>query len=413
MRKGGEGGLLDPLADALEWLYSTQWFGVKLGLEGMQRLVFASGVDLQAGPRFFHVAGTNGKGSTCAMLASICREAGIRTGLYTSPHLVSLRERFQFEGEHIAEGELRDALQRLRVMVKGWDPHPTFFELVTVLALEWFQCKGAEVVVLETGMGGRLDATNVVTPMVSVLTPVGQDHQQYLGATLGEIALEKAGIVKRGVPVVSAPQDPEVMAVFKKQCLLMGSPFAVVDHPWTNSAPTLAGEVQRWNAALAVAAIRAAQLPVTEEECRRGLAKVRWPGRFDVVREDLVLDGAHNPAAAAVLVHTWRERFGSARASVVFGALEDKDVPAILRTLAPLAKEFILVPIQNPRSIGAQRLSSMVAEAMPSVPVRLAGDVSEALAMQSDAPKLVTGSLYLVGEVLAHLKGEPRRCTVQ
>ena len=218
------------LGEALEWLYGTQLFGVKLGLEGMRRLAGALGVALggEAAPRFIHVAGTNGKGSTCALLESVCRAAGRRTGLYTSPHLVSLRERFRLDGALISEAELCEGLHRIRELVSEWKPHPTFFEIVTALGLEWFQRKGAEWVVLETGMGGRLDATNVVTPVVSVLTPVGLDHQQYLGTGLAQIAAEKAGILKAAMPAVSAPQSPEVLEVFQRVAMEKGASLRLV-----------------------------------------------------------------------------------------------------------------------------------------------------------------------------------------
>jgi dihydrofolate synthase/folylpolyglutamate synthase len=418
MERGGAHGL----GGALEWLYGTQLFGVKLGLDGMRRLAGALGVALggEAAPRFIHVAGTNGKGSTCALVESVCRASGLRTGLYTSPHLVSLRERFRLNGELISETELCDALHRIRKLVSEWEPHPTFFEIVTVLALEWFQRKEAECVVLETGMGGRLDATNVVTPVVSVLTPVGLDHQQYLGTTLAQIAAEKAGILKPGVPAVSAPQSQEVLAVFERVALEKGSSLRVVSAPWSDGPVGLAGTVQRWNASLAVAALMAAGLEPGAPALRSGLAQVHWPGRFQRLAADLIVDGAHNPAAAAALVETWREVFPGEKAAVIFGALQDKDAREVLRLLAPIAGELILVPVQSPRSFDLSQLRRLAAESVRpeggalAVDIFEAADVASALARSTKGRRrLVAGSLYLVGEVLALHTGTAQERSAQ
>jgi dihydrofolate synthase/folylpolyglutamate synthase len=409
------------LGEALEWLYGTQLFGVKLGLEGMRRLAGALGIALggEAAPRFLHVAGTNGKGSTCALLESVCRAAGRRTGLYTSPHLVSLRERFRLDGELISEAELCEALHRIRLLVCEWEPHPTFFEIVTALGLEWFQRKGAEWVVLETGMGGRLDATNVVTPAVSVLTPVGLDHQQYLGTGLAQIAAEKAGILKAGVPAVSAPQSPEVLEVFERVAREKGASLRVVGEPWGGGPVGLAGTVQRWNAALAVAALEAVGLKPGVEALRLGFAQVQWPGRFQRLAADLVVDGAHNPAAASALVETWREMYPGEKASLIFGALEDKDAGAVLRLLAPIIGELTLVPVQSPRSFALDRLRQLADGALLHGGGALApgifeaADVASALARGAKGRRLVAGSLYLVGEVLALHTGTAQERSAQ
>jgi dihydrofolate synthase/folylpolyglutamate synthase len=400
----------DGLSEELAWLYGTQLFGVKLGLEGMHRLAHALHLNLggPGAPRFIHVAGTNGKGSTCALIESACRAAGRRTGLYTSPHLVSIRERFRLDGELIGSVELHDGLRRIRRIVSDWDPHPTFFEIVTALGLEWFQRSSAEWVVLETGMGGRLDATNVVNPEASVLTPVGLDHQQYLGEGLVQIASEKAGIVKQGVPVVSAPQPPEVLEVFGRVAQSRGATLEVVSTPWMHGPVGLAGNVQRWNAALAAAALRVAGDEPDMEALRSGFAQVQWPGRFQRIGRDLVVDGAHNPAAASVLVDTWRETHPGEKASLVFGALQDKDATELLRRLAPITGRLTLVPVRSPRTIGLNDLRRIaeavfgMGEEADRIQISEAPDVASAL---SGAPgqfrRLVTGSLYLVGEVLA------------
>jgi dihydrofolate synthase/folylpolyglutamate synthase len=321
---------------------------------------------------------------------------------------VSLRERFRLDGELISEAELCAGLRRIRELVSGWEPHPTFFEIVTALALEWFQRKGAEWVVLETGMGGRLDATNVVTPAVSVLTPVGLDHQQYLGTGLAQIAFEKAGIIKPGVPAVSAPQAREVLEVFERVAQERRVSLRMVSEPWRDGPVGLAGEVQRWNASLAIAAIETAGFHPGAEVTRSGIAQVQWPGRFQRLSADLIVDGAHNPASAEALVETWCELYPGEKASIVFGALQDKDAGAVLERLAPITAELTLVQVQSPRSIELRQLREIAAgvfrvgERVCTPEIFEAPDLASALACSSRGLyRLVTGSLYLVGEALA------------
>ncbi len=298
-------------SEALAWLYSTQQFGIKLGLENTHRLLAAlDRPDPATAGRFLHVAGTNGKGSTCAMLDSVLRAAGHRTGLYTSPHLVDFRERIRVNGEMIPEVDVARILTNLRDATSGWDHAPTYFELSTVLALRHFADAGVEFVVLETGMGGRLDSTNAVTPIVSVITPIAMDHAQWLGDTLAKIAAEKAGILKPGVPAVSAAQAPEAAAVLEARASEVGAPLELVREP-LDLPLGLGGSHQKANAALAVAALRAGGVSVSDAALRRGLATVQWPGRFQKLGDRFVLDGGHNPHAAAQLVQTWREEFAT------------------------------------------------------------------------------------------------------
>ena len=200
-------------ATPLDWLYSTQWFGVKLGLDNMHRLIREGLANPAPGTRVLHVAGTNGKGSTCALADSVARAHGIRTGLFTSPHLVDFRERIRVDGQMIPREDLDKDLDALRSLVATWDPHPTFFELSLALALRYFKACRCELIILETGMGGRLDATNAVTPDVCAITPISMDHTEWLGDSLAKIAAEKAGIMKPGVPVFSSPQEPEAHKV--------------------------------------------------------------------------------------------------------------------------------------------------------------------------------------------------------
>jgi folylpolyglutamate synthase/dihydrofolate synthase len=387
-------------SEALEWLYSTQLFGIKLGLENTRRLLAAVGHPEEQ-CRFLHVAGTNGKGSVCAMLDSILRAAGHRTGLYTSPHLVDFRERIRVNGVEIPESAMARILTQLRDCTSEWSHAPTFFELATVLALRHFADEGAEFVVLETGMGGRLDATNAVTPIVSVLTPIAMDHSQWLGGTLEAIAAEKAGILKSGVPAVSARQEAEVSAVIEDRAAQIGAPLQIVDAPIPEDwSVRLAGSHQRANAALAVATIRAAKIDVPVSAMEHGLARVEWAGRFQRVG-NFVLDGGHNPHAAERLVATWREVFGDQKATVIFGALEDKDYATMLRLLGAIAKEIWVVPVKSMRSTEV----SAIERASP-VETRAFPDLRDALAEAGalDEPLLITGSLFLVGEALEILR---------
>lgn len=388
--------------DALAWLYGTQIFGIKLGLDNTRRLLAAMG-DPQKRLRFLHAAGTNGKGSTCAMLESVLREEGLRCGLYTSPHLVDFRERIRIGGHPIGEDDVADGLERLKNAASCWDHAPTFFELTTVLAAWWFAREGADVVVWETGMGGRLDATNAVDPLVSVITPVGMDHEKWLGGTLAEIAGEKAGIIKPGVPVVSAPQPEAVRAVLENVAAANDAPLSFVRAPWNGGPLGLAGAHQRWNAAVALAALDAAGLAPDSVVRARGLASVAWPARFQRIGENLVIDGAHNPEAARALVDAWREAFGGRMARLVFGALQDKDIGGLLRFLRQIADEIWLVPVDSERGADAGELR---AAALGAGFARVhTGSAMDALAAarKGEKPVLVTGSLFLAGEVLALL----------
>lgn len=391
-------------AHALEWLYGTQLFGIKLGLDNMRQLLGALNLPARE-QQFIHVAGTNGKGSTCAMIAAICRAAGLRTGLFTSPHLVSFTERMQINGQQIPEAELAEDISRLQTTVRGWDAHPTFFELTTALALQWFARRGTDVIVLETGMGGRLDATNVVEPLVSVLTSISFDHEQWLGDSLSAIAAEKAGIIKPEVPVVSAPQAADAKRVLEDVAWNQGCEIEFVSEPWGEPLP-LSGEHQRWNAALAVAAVKAAGLTVPMETVVRGLAQTYWPARFQRIGERLVIDGAHNPAGAEALAVAWRHTFQEQKAAVVFGAVSSKDLRGVLKALAPVSGRFHLVQVNSPRGVAISDLAGLVREICPSSKLVMHESLAEAISGAGDGkmPVLVTGSLYLCGEALATLQ---------
>lgn len=380
-----------------------QGLGVKLGLENMARLMRAGRLD-EGGARFVHVAGTNGKGSTCAFIHELLVAAtGGGVGLFTSPHLVRFSERIRDERGEIGGAEMAALLGGLRWLTAGWEPQPTFFELAMALGLWWFWERGCGWVVLETGLGGRLDATNVVTPRVSVITRIGMDHMDVLGDTLEAIAAEKAGIIKRGVPVVTGPQEPEVMEVLRRRARSMEARLIEVTSPWTGAAPGLAGEHQRWNAALAVAAVREATGWDDEEGIARAVTATRWPGRFERLGENLILDGAHNEDGVRALVATWRETYGGRRAAVVAGMVREKAVDSMLKGLGEVAGEWHLTNFASPRSIPAQELAERLRGQGTAARIRCHLQVAEALAAAegSGLPVLVCGSLYLVGEARA------------
>ena len=335
--------------EALAWLYGTQLFGIKLGLESVSRLLTELKVP-NPDQRIIHVAGTNGKGSVCAMIDSMLRAQGYRTGLFTSPHLVTFRERIQINGEQISEDDVALGLTNIRDLIADWDPHPTFFEIVTALALLHFRERAAEFIVLETGMGGRLDATNATQPIVSVITPIDLDHQKWLGDTLSEIAGEKAGIIKPKTPVVSAMQLPAAEAVIRARAKDCDAPLQFVRENYPGGV-ALNGAHQQQNAALAIAALRAAEVAIGEESIARGLASVSWPARFQRWDEQTIIDGAHNPAGARILAETWQRIFPGERASIILAVLQDKDVAGIVRALFPIAQRFLLPKIRAVRAL--------------------------------------------------------------
>ncbi len=405
-----------------------------LNLERMRALLRLAGSP-ERGLRFAHIAGTKGKGSTAAMTAQVLLAAGRRVGLYTSPHLVTFRERMQVNGVMIGEeafARQMEAVQPAIEAMRAAQGAPSFFEVLTLLAVRWFAERQADIVVLETGLGGRLDATNVFTPLATAITTLALDHQTELGETLGQIAGEKAGIIKPGVPVVSAPQVPEAAEVLTRVAAEQGSPLYHVGEAirllpgtridltgqcfsvagrlarYTDLHCPLLGEHQQVNAAVAIGVLeclREAGEPVDAAAIRAGLAGVVWPGRLQIVRRRplLVLDGAHDPAAIDALLHALTQYFPGHPRRFILAFLRDKDWPRMLRQLAPGAAEFILTASASPRAVPPElllneaRALGVPAAGAPTIAVA----VQQALA-HADAGDLlcVTGSLYAVGEAL-------------
>jgi len=396
----------------LDWLYSTQLFGIKLGLDNVRKLLRE--LDLPAeGQKFIHVAGTNGKGSVCAFIHSILKASGINAGLFTSPHLIQFRERIRDSERMMTQQENAVGLAKLRELVKEWDPHPTFFELTFAHAMQWFQQREHEWVVLETGMGGRLDATNTVMPAVTVITSISMDHQAFLGESLREIAREKAGIIKPGVPVITIKQHPDVMDVISLTARERSAPLYVVTTPVRGYEMGLAGHYQLWNAALAITAVKSAGFRFKDSVLRDGIKKVHWPARFQRLdkEERLILDGAHNIDSAENLARTWSQKYPGEKASIVFGAASSKDVRAMLRALQPIAARWHFTDFESPRSAPPEQVREVHASLYGQAVETFVHDkpaAALAAAKKSKERVLIAGSLYLAGEVLAHVRGEEK-----
>jgi dihydrofolate synthase/folylpolyglutamate synthase len=409
--------------------------GMRPGLARIETLMEALGHPEQR-YAVVQVGGTNGKGSTAAMLAAILKTAGRRVGLYTSPHLVSFRERIRVDGEAIAEDDVADGFDAIATLVARLDA--TMFEATTALALDHFAGEGVEVAVLEVGLGGRLDATTVGRPAVTAIARIDLDHQEVLGPTLATIAGEKAAIIRAGVAVASA-QAPEAAAVLTARAAAAGIPLQMEGRELTvrvtardlegqtldlagpgwrldGARTALLGTFQPSNALLAAAAARA--LGVGLEAIRAGLARARWPGRFEVRRagdRHIVLDGAHNPAGARALAASLAEWFGDTPLTLLFGAFRDKDLAGMLAPLAARARRVILTGGSNPRAAPPEMLRAHV----PAGPERIetAPSASDALVLAGRPPRTpvlcVAGSLSLVGDVLRHTQGTDRPCSIE
>jgi dihydrofolate synthase/folylpolyglutamate synthase len=405
------------MRDLHAYLASLKPLAVRLGLERMERALDALGRP-ERELRVLHVAGTNGKGSTCAMAAQALREAGHRTGLYTSPHLVRFNERIAVDGRPIDDLDLSRAVVALRRACPWHDAgreeeRLTYFEVATLAALLHFAWRAVDVAVVEVGLGGRFDATNVVRPIACAVSRIALDHAEMLGGSLAAIAGEKAGIMKPGVPVaVAGGQEPEAMQALEAAASRRGAPLVVA--PATFDGPVgLAGPHQRGNAALAAAALRlvdAAGLHVPEPAISGGISRARWPGRLETVG-GVLLDGAHNPDGAAALAEALAALHPGRPVELVFGVLADKDEENMLRALAPSVRALHLVAPRSPR---ARAPSTYLALAASLVEGRVDahGSVDEALACarraaQDGAVVALGGSLYLVGEARATLCREP------
>ena len=397
-------------AEALAYLHQLSQFGFQPGLDSTRRLAAAVG-NPQDRLRFIHVAGTNGKGSTCAFLESMYRVAGFRTGLYTSPHLVRFGERIQVGRHPLPEETLARLVSELRQQMPA-DLTPTFFEFTTVVALMAFAEAAVDVVLWETGLGGRLDATNIVTPLASVITSIGLDHMQVLGGTVGEIAAEKAGIIKPGVPILTSVDRADALAVIQYRARELDSHCVVVDAAAVSRMTwpvSLLGPHQRVNATLAVVTVRLlrAFLPVSDEHLVHGLANTRWAGRMQVFQrgeQTWLLDGAHNADGVAAFRRALTQHYPERHPVMVLGMLRDKAWREMATHLAPAASRLVIAPVSSPRTVQADELRQALQEARCGRAVRACASVDEALRAVAREPFVaVTGSLYFIGEVLEQL----------
>ena len=421
-------------AEARAFLASLAPFGMRFGLERMDAVLAALGHP-ERSLKVLHVAGTNGKGSTCAFAQSMLAQSGARVGLYTSPHLLRVNERIRVGEEEISdEAFARGVTEILKAFPEARSPKDplTYFELGTALALWHFAQEGVEEVVLETGLGGRLDATNATKARVSVVTRIALDHTAILGETLALIAAEKAGIFKAFAPVVLARQEGEALEVLERMAAAAGQPAKVAgrdfllegEGPFTFREPAagvviedlklgLLGPHQRLNAELAIAAVRRFRPQITAHEIRTGLASTRWAGRLETIGSlpRTLLDGAHNPDGARALAQALAAHFPKARVHLVFGVLGDKDVHGIAQALLPLAHRVYLASPANERALPIGALVALASilgvagEPHRSVADAVAAAQKDALASGADALVLVAGSLYVVGEARAALLG--------
>ncbi len=416
--------------EAVSYIEHYTWSSTRLGLERTRALLAAMG-EPQKRLKFVHVAGSNGKGSTCAMLASILRRAGYRTGLYTSPYLQDFCERIQVDGQNIPRETLAAITARVRNIADAMDDHPSQFELVTAIAMAFFADTGCDIVVLEVGMGGALDSTNVIdAPEVAVITNITLEHTEYLGGTLREIAAAKAGTIKPGCDAVVYPGAPEVMETVAAVCAENGVPLRRADFSALRTqADSLDGQVfsyrglealrlpllgahQLRNAVVAltcVEALRARGWSIPDGAVRCGLAETKWPARLEALhREPLfLLDGGHNPQCAEALARCMETYLPGQRATVLMGVLADKDVSDMLRPMLPHAARFLCLTPDNPRALPAAELREAI--------TALGGDAAVAdsvadgicLALERGGPVVAFGSLYLAGEIRSAF---PRVC---
>ncbi len=426
------GGNLPGYRESLDYLYGLQKFGIKFGLNSTENMLARVG-NPHRKLRFIHIAGTNGKGSTAAFLSSILRMHGFKTGLYTSPHLVRFTERFRINDEEVSPERILSVFEEIRATLDENQP-PTFFEVTTAMAFLYFAQEGVDWVIAETGMGGRLDATNVIEPDVCVITNVAFDHQEYLGQTLTLIAREKAGIIKQGVPLVTGATQPVVQGVLKTACMRkkaqlyrLKSEFRVrrnangsfqyrgLGKRWGALRVGLNGPHQVGNAALALATAELLEkegaLTLDPHIVEQALVEVKWPARLEVLGRDplVVLDGAHNPQGAESLRDALKESFSYSKLHLVIGIMADKDIRGILRRLLPLAETAIFT---QPRYTRAAKADDLLKLAGPYIRKHYvipdpASAIQEARRLAGPGDCIcITGSLYFAGEV-KELFGEP------
>lgn len=418
------------LDEALRYIHEVCWKGTIPGLERIQALLDAMG-NPERKCKFVHVTGTNGKGSTCAMVASILRKAGYKTGLYTSPYLIRFNERIQINGEQISDADICELTEYVKPFAESIFERPTEFEMVTAIGFEYFARHKCDIVVCEVGMGGEFDATNVIpAPEAAVICNIGLDHTEVLGNTLEKIAGAKAGIIKPGCDAVLYRERSSVEAVFEERCKALNVPLHKVDfdslHLLSHSLEgqvfdwerfhalrlPLLGEHQLHNAAVALTTARVLQKrgwKITDEQIREGIESVRWPGRFELMRKDpmFIIDGGHNPQCIEALVKNIRDYLPGRELTVLTGVLGDKDFHCMYRDVAQYAKEFITITPANPRALTAEKLADYLRQF--GKPVTACDVVADGVRLAiehagKDGVVLCYGSLYMIGDIDAALQ---------
>jgi dihydrofolate synthase/folylpolyglutamate synthase len=409
--------------ESVSWLYSLQKFGIKFGLSKTYNLLKAFG-NPHLAQRYIHIAGTNGKGSVGAMLESVLIKSGLKVGLYSSPHLVSFSERFRINREFIKKDQAASIIMELKEVISKKE-QPTFFELTTAMALIYFFREDVDVGIIEVGMGGRLDATNVIYPMVSIITNIGLEHQEFLGNNIIDIAKEKGGIIKEGVDLVTGVTQPSVVRLLESLCKKKDAPFWRVGRSvqyrrlpsgllgyyglrdrYTDIELGLQGRFQYRNAALALLTLEILKrkgLFISDEAVRAGLEDLIWPGRLEEVSSNptIILDGAHNPSAMRLLADSIGRDFDFKKLILILGIMEDKDIKNILKEILPLANRVIYTRPTYYRAADPQYLMDLAREFGKAgevyLPIKAAIDRAVNLADKRDLI-LVTGSLFTVGE---------------
>lgn len=419
----------------IAYLNEPRWHKVSLGLERIAELLELLG-NPQENLRFVHVAGTNGKGSTSAFIAQILQESGYNVGLFTSPYLIKFEERIQVNRQVIPYSDLVEVTLEVRDAAQKMSDAPTEFELMTAVAFLYFKKQQCDVVVAEVGLGGRLDSTNVITTVeASVITPIAFDHCAILGNTLGEIAFEKAGIIKRNVPVVSAPQKPEARKVIEKVASEKESTLFFADLPISGDndsfsygsekdlSISLLGRYQRINASVALVCAKELKRrgwKIESASIRKALKKTQWPGRFERICEkpEMIIDGAHNKQGIDSLVETLKYRYSERPIVFLVGILADKNHEEMLQAIAPLGETFVTIPVGNPRALSsdalAQELREIVQEEGLSPDIYSAQTVEEGVSqafscISENGIICACGSLYSISDIEEAVKGFNKR----
>ncbi len=417
--------------EAITFIHSVSNYFCKPGLSRITALCNALG-NPQNSLRFVHVAGTNGKGSFCAFLSSILRSAGYTVGTYTSPYILRFNERIAVNGEPISDTALAEICEEVKNACDGMEDKPTEFELITAIGFEYFKRQKCDIVVLECGLGGRLDATNIIkTPELSVITGIDFDHQNFLGNTIKEIANEKAGIIKKGVPCLWCGDNDTALSVIKKEADEKGAPLITVNHGETellsadlsgshlnikkhkNVFIPLLGSYQPKNAANACAAAEELKnngFNITEESIAEGLKSTRWQARFECLSTDpvIIFDGSHNPQGVKATVDSIKQYFGNRKVNVLSGVMADKDYTFIAKAVSEIAAKIYCVTAPNPRALSAHDYAATFkecganAEPYENIPTAMQRAISES--KKSGAPLICLGSLYMYADIYKYLK---------